>query len=103
MSREIAAIEADCGRPVGSTGLLAVIESAQGITNAVVIAQISPYLMGISLGAEDYVRNLCTKRSPEDIELLFARFPLMPAACAAGIQAFDTVYSDANHEAGFLQ
>ncbi|WP_239517464.1 aldolase/citrate lyase family protein, partial [Proteus mirabilis] len=33
MEREIAAIEAACGRPVGSTGLLAAIESAQGITN----------------------------------------------------------------------
>lgn len=103
MAREIAAIEADCGRPVGSTGLLAVIESAQGITNAVAIAQASPRLMGIALGAENYARNLCTERSPEDIELFFARCSLLPAARAADIQAFDTVYSDANNEAGFLQ
>ncbi len=54
-------------------------------------------------GAEDYVRNLRTERSPEGIELLFARCSLLQAARAAGIQAFDTVYSDANNEAGFLQ
>ena len=103
MEREIAAIEAACGRPVGSTGLLAAIESAQGITNAVAIAHASPRLIGIALGAEDYVRNLRTERSPEGIELLFARCSLLQAARAAGIQAFDTVYSDANNEAGFLQ
>ncbi|NIG88635.1 MAG: hypothetical protein G5703_12100 [Serratia symbiotica] len=103
MAREIAAIEAGCGRPVGSTGLLAVIESAQGITNAVAIAQASPRLMVIALGAENYARNLCTEGSPEDIELFFACYSLLPAARAADIQAFDTVYSDANNEAGFLQ
>ncbi|WP_302788746.1 aldolase/citrate lyase family protein, partial [Escherichia coli] len=38
MERESAAIEAACGRPGGSTGLLAAIEAAQGITNAGAIA-----------------------------------------------------------------
>ncbi|MFI8415853.1 aldolase/citrate lyase family protein [Serratia sp. NPDC078593] len=103
MDREISAIEQACGRPVGSTGLLAAIESATGITNAVAIAQASPRLIGIALGAEDYVRNLRTERSPEGIELLFARCSILQAARAAGIQAFDTVYSDANNEAGFLR
>lgn len=83
--------------------LLAAIESPQGITQAVAIAQASPRLIGIALGAEDYVRNLRTERSPEGTELLFARCAILQAARAAGIQAFDTVYSDANNEAGFLK
>lgn len=103
MAQEIAAIEAACGRQPGSTGLLAAIESAEGITNAVAIAQASSRLIGIALGAEDYVRNLRTERSPEGIELLFARCSILQAARAAGIQAFDTVYSDASNDAGFLQ
>ncbi|MGE4800674.1 aldolase/citrate lyase family protein [Yersinia hibernica] len=103
MADEISRIESECGREVGSTGLLAAIESAQGITQALAIAQASPRLMGIALGAEDYVRNLRTDRSPEGIELLFARCSILQAARAVGIQAFDTVYSDANNEAGFLQ
>lgn len=102
IENEIARIELQCGREPGSTGLLAAIESAQGITQAVAIAQASPRLMGIALGAEDYVRNLRTERSPEGVELLFARCSILQAARAAGIQAFDTVYSDANNEAGFL-
>ena len=103
IENEIARIEAECGREVGSTGLLAAIESAQGITQAVAIAHASPRLIGIALGAEDYVRNLRTERSPEGVELLFARCSILQAARSAGIQAFDTVYSDANNEEGFLR
>ena len=99
---EISRIEAQCGREPGSTGLLAAIESAQGITQAVAIAHASPRLIGIALGAEDYVRDLRTERSPEGVELLFARCSILQAARSAGIQAFDTVYSDANNDAGFL-
>ncbi|WP_162616794.1 citrate (pro-3S)-lyase subunit beta [Aggregatibacter kilianii] len=102
MDREITEIEKACGREVGSTKMLAAIESPLGITQANQIATASKRLIGIALGAEDYVRNLKTERSPEGIELLFARCSILQAARAAGIQAFDTVYSNANNEEGFL-
>ena len=102
MDREITEIEKVCGREVGSTKMLAAIESPLGITQANQIATASKRLIGIALGAEDYVRNLKTERSPEGIELLFARCSILQAARAAGIQAFDTVYSNANNEEGFL-
>ena len=50
--------------------MLAAIESPLGITQANQIAFASKRLIGIALGAEDYVRNLKTERSPEGIELL---------------------------------
>lgn len=103
MDREITEIEKACGREVGSTLMLAAIESPLGITQANQIATASKRLIGIALGAEDYVRNLKTERSPEGIELLFARCSILQAARAAGIQAFDTVYSNANNEEGFLK
>ncbi len=95
--------EKEFGRKVGSTKMLAAIESAQGINNAVDIAKASNRLIGIALGAEDYVRDLKTQRTAEGTELLFARCTILQAARAAGIMAFDTVYSDANNEAGFLK
>ncbi|MBF8999109.1 citrate (pro-3S)-lyase subunit beta [Vibrio nitrifigilis] len=103
MEKAIEQIEIACGREVGSTKLLAAIESAQGINNCVDIAHSSKRLIGIALGAEDYVRDLRTQRSPEGIELLFARCSILQAARSAGIMAFDTVYSDANNEEGFLK
>jgi citrate (pro-3S)-lyase, beta subunit len=103
MDNAITDIEKACSREVGSTKMLAAIESPLGITQANQIATASKRLIGIALGAEDYVRNLKTERSPEGIELLFARCSILQAARAAGIQAFDTVYSNANNEEGFLK
>lgn len=103
MEAAIAAVERDCGREVGSTKMLAAIESAIGIINAPAIAAASKRLIGIALGAEDYVRSLKTERSPDGIELLYARCAILQAARAYGIMAFDTVYSDARNEEGFLR
>jgi citrate lyase subunit beta/citryl-CoA lyase len=94
----IAAIEKKCGR--GGTRMMAAIESAAGVLNAKEIAFSSKRLIGIALGAEDYVTDLKTHRSPEGIELLFGRSMILLAARAAGIDAIDTVYSDVNNEEG---
>ena len=90
--REIERIEREAGIPVGKTGMMAAIESAFA----------SKRLIGIALGAEDYVTDLKTTRSPEGIELMFARGMIVNAAKAAGIMALDTVYSDVNNEEGFI-
>ena len=99
--REIERIEREIGMPVGTTGMMAAIESAKGVLNAYDIARSSKRLIGIALGAEDYVTDIKTTRSPEGIELLFARSMIVNAARAAGIAALDTVYSDVNNEEGF--
>jgi citrate lyase subunit beta/citryl-CoA lyase len=98
---QLTRIEQEIGKPVGSTGMMAAIESAAGVLVAPAIATASKRLIGIALGAEDYVTNLKTNRSPEGIELLFARSMILHAARVAGIAALDTVYSDVNNEEGF--
>ena len=99
--REIERIEKEAGIPVGSTGMMAAIESAEGVLNAREIAVASDRLIGIALGAEDYVTDLKTTRS-DGTELAFARGMIVNAARSAGIDALDTVYSDANNEEGFI-
>jgi len=89
------------GRVPGSTKLMAAIESAKGILNAREIALASPRLVAIAIGAEDYVTDLHTTRSPEGTEIFVARSLLVMAARAAGIMAIDTVYADVNNEDGF--
>lgn len=100
--KEIERIEKAAGIPVGTTGMMAAIESASGVLNAKEIAHASRRLIGIALGAEDYVTDLKTTRS-DGIELLFARSMLLNAARSAGIDALDTVYSDVNNEEGFIE
>ena len=99
--REIERIEKEAGIPVGSTGMMAAIESAEGVLNAPAIAKSSERLIGIALGAEDYVTDLKTTRS-DGTELAFARGMIVNAARSAGIDALDTVYSDISNEEGFL-
>jgi len=89
--------------PVGQTKMMAAIESAQGVLNAPDIAKSSARLIGIALGAEDYVTNMKTRRYPDGQELFFARSMILHAARAAGIAAIDTVYSDVNNVEGFQQ
>jgi citrate lyase subunit beta/citryl-CoA lyase len=55
-------IERECGREVGSTKLMAAIESALGVVNAVEIARASPRLSAIALAAFDYVMDMGTCR-----------------------------------------
>ena len=76
-------------------------QAVPGVLHAAEIAHASDRLIGIALGAEDYVTDLKTTRS-DGIELLFARCMILNAARSAGIAALDTVYSDVNNEEGFI-
>lgn len=100
--REIERIEKEAGISVGTTRMMAAIESANGVLNAKEIAHSSKRLIGIALGAEDYVTDLKTTRS-DGIELLFARSMILNAARSAGLDALDTVYADVDNEEGFIE
>lgn len=95
-------VERENGIENGRTGMMAAIESATGVLNAREIVRASKRLIGIALGAEDYVTNMKTKRSPDGSELFFARSYILHAAREAGIAALDTVYSDVDNEEGLI-
>ena len=87
----ITRVEQENNIPLGRTKMMAAIESAEGVLNAREIAKASDRLIGIVLGAEDYVTNMKTRRYPDGQELFFARSMILHAARAAGIAAIDTV------------
>ncbi|WP_330389798.1 citrate (pro-3S)-lyase subunit beta [Cellulosilyticum sp. I15G10I2] len=99
----ITELEKEAGIEVGTIKMFAAIESALGILNAYPIASASKRLVGIAIGAEDFVTDLKTTRSKEGIELLAARSQIVFAARAAKISAIDTVFSDVEDEAGLIQ
>ncbi len=99
----ITEIEEKIGMEKGTVKLMAAVESALGIINSYEIATASNRLVAIAIGAEDFVTDMKTTRSPEGVELLSARSQLLMAARAAGIYALDTVYSDVNNDEGFTQ
>jgi citrate lyase subunit beta/citryl-CoA lyase len=102
LEAEVARIERACGREIGSTKLMAAIESASGVVNAVAIATASQRLIGIALAGFDYVMDMQTERG-DGTELFYARCAVLHAARFAKIDAFDVVFSDVNDDAGFLK
>lgn len=101
VAKVITDVEERYGIEVGRTKMMAAIESAEGVMNAREIALASDRLIGIALGAEDYVTNMKTRRYPDGQELFFARNMILHAARIAGIAAIDTVYSDVENTEGF--
>lgn len=99
----ITQIEKQIGMEQGTIKMMAAVESALGVINAYKIATASKRLIGIAIGAEDFVTDLKTTRSKDGIELLAARSQVLFAARAAGIDALDTVFSDVDDEEGFIR
>lgn len=88
-------------RKVGSTHVMSAIESARGVLKSFEIAESTDRMIGLALSAEDYTTDLKTKRYTDGVELEFARNMILNAARAAGIAAFDTVFSNVDDMEGF--
>ncbi len=84
------------------TGLMALIETAWGVENAFQIATASPRLKALFLGAEDLTADLRCKRTKEGREIEYARQRLVVAARAAGVDVYDTPFTDVNDDEGIV-
>ena len=104
LDRHVTRFEEDCGRKAGGTRVMAAIESASGVVNAVAITQASPRMIAIALAGFDYLVDMQTVRSGgSEPELFFARAAVLHAARAAGIDAFDVAYGNVDDMDGFLR
>ena len=103
VEEHVLAAEREFGRPEGSTLLMAALESCKGVLNALEVCKSSDRLIGIALSGGDYTKDLQTHITGTGIELMGARQHLVIAARAAGVQCFDTVYTDLNNMEGFRQ
>lgn len=100
LCEKLDALEEKYDLPRKRISVLPLIETAEGIENAFRIAKSSDRVMGLFLGAEDYSADLRAHRSKEGDEILYARGRILNAARAAGIEAFDTPFTDVNDEEG---
>ena len=97
----VIAAEKEFGREAGSVLIMAALESARGIMKALDICEASDRLFGIALSGGDYTKDLQTHITGTGIELMGARQNMVIAARAAGVQCFDTVYTDLDDMDGF--
>lgn len=103
LERAIEKAEREFNREVGSTLIMAALESAKGVLNAYEICCSSSRLFGIALSGGDYTKDLQTHITGTGLELMGARQSMVIAARAAGVQCFDTVYTDLNNMEGFRE
>ena len=96
----IAQVEERLGLDSGAVGLVALIETALGVENAFSIASASPRVAALFLGAEDLTADLRCKRTKEGREIEYARTRLVTAARAAGVEVYDTPFTDVNDDEG---
>lgn len=101
VDQAIAEAEKEFGRPIGSTLLMAAIESTRGVLNTLEICEAADRLFGIALSGGDYTKDLQTVITGTGVELAGARQNMIIAARAAGVQCFDTVYTNLDDMEGF--
>ncbi len=93
-------IERETGLPEGSVVIQAMVETARSLLHAYDVASASPRVSGISIGGQDFAADLGIRRTRDGGELLYARAAIVAAAKAAGVDAFDTVFTDVNDSEG---
>ncbi len=97
----MAEVEARLGMKIGTVGIMPLIETALGVENAFSIAS-SERVCALFLGGEDLTADLQCKRTKEGKEIEYARTRLVVAARAAGIDVYDTPFTDVNDDEGIV-
>ena len=99
----ISRAEKELGLKENTVGLIALIETALGVENSYNIAKCSPRVKALFLGAEDRTAHLRCPRTKEGREIEYARTGLVVAARAAGIEVYDTPFTDVNDDFGIIE
>ncbi len=95
-------VEAKLGLENGTVGLMPLIETALGVENSFAIASATKRVKALFLGAEDLTADLQCKRTKEGREIEYARTRLVVAARAAGVDVYDTPFTDVNDDEGIV-
>jgi citrate lyase subunit beta/citryl-CoA lyase len=98
----ISEIEERRGMEKGKVRLIPLIETALGVENAYAIASACPRVAAIFLGGEDLTADLRCKRTKAGNEIDYARKRLVVAARAAGVDVYDTPFTDVNDDEGIV-
>ncbi|MCI7726669.1 MAG: aldolase/citrate lyase family protein [Clostridiales bacterium] len=97
----VLAAEKEFGVEEGRTLLMAALESPKGILNAYEICSASDRMFGVAISGGDFRKCMQTSFQRSGVDMLVARGQMLIAARAAGIQCFDTVFTDLDDEEGF--
>jgi citrate lyase subunit beta/citryl-CoA lyase len=93
--------EQRAGCPVGSIGLVCILESAAGLWAARDIAAACGRVLTLAFGTADFLRDINASLGPDALETLYARSQLVLAARVAGVlPPVDGVYPQLDDDQG---
>ena len=95
-------VERTNGMETGTVRLIPLLETARGVENAFEIASCSKRVAALFLGGEDLTADLRCKRTKGGNEIDYARKRLVVAARAAGVEVYDTPFTDVNDDEGLV-
>jgi len=93
-------VEKRSGIPEGTVKLMPLIETARGVENSFHIAEADKRVVAIFIGCEDLTSDLQAPRTQEGLEVFYSRSRIVCAARAAGVEAYDTPFTDINDSEG---
>ena len=99
----ITQLEKEFGMEEGGVKMIPLIETALGVENAYEIASADPRVTAIFLGGEDFTADMRCKRTKEGTEIFYARSRMVLAARAAGVDVYDTPWTDVEDYEGLIE
>ena len=103
VSDYITQLEKEFGMEEGGVKMIPLIETAMGVENAYEIASADPRVTAIFLGGEDFTADMRCKRTKEGTEIFYARSRMVLAARAAGVDVYDTPWTDVEDYDGLIE
>ena len=103
VSDYITQLEKEFGMEEGGVKMIPLIETAMGVENAYEIASADPRVTAIFLGGEDFTAAMRCKRTKEGTEIFYARSRMVLAARAAGVDVYDTPWTDVEDYDGLIE
>jgi citrate lyase beta subunit len=87
----------------GDVRTIALIESARAVLRCEEIARGSDRLLALSVGGEDYTRDIGARRDGAGLALQHIRAVVVQVAAAYALRAIDTPYTTLNDDAGLAE
>ena len=103
VSDYITQLEKEFGMEEGGVKMIPLIETAMGVENAYESASADPRVTAIFLGGEDFTADMRCKRTKEGTEIFYARSRMVLAARAAGVDVYDTPWTDVEDYDGLIE
>ena len=96
-------LEEKLGFEKNTVKLMPLVETALGVENSFLIAIATKRVSAMLLGVEDLTADLRCKRTKEGNEIFYSRSRIVCACRAAGIDCYDTPFTDVNDEEGLVK